>query len=126
MFLGVVETPLQFIFVASLSNNYYFTICGYWLLQNLEKRKKSNNFNRLQMELFFLQNISLPRIQTHQICCLSVYMPGHINGILWYLSENGDLWFCLKCNSHLFPFGSLNNIAFMLHILNSSNIKKQK
>ena len=34
------------------------TICGRWLLQNLEKRNKSNNFNRLQIEVFYLPNIS--------------------------------------------------------------------
>ena len=26
-----------------------------------------------------------------------------------YLSGNGDPWFCLKCNSQLFPFGALSN-----------------
>ena len=34
------------------------TICGCWLLQNLEKRNKSNNFNRLHIEVFYLPNIS--------------------------------------------------------------------
>ena len=35
-------------------------ICGFWLLQNLEKRKKSNKFNRLWIEVLFLPNISPP------------------------------------------------------------------
>ena len=30
---------------------------------------------------------------------------------------------CLKCNSHLFPFGTLDNKKFMQHILNSSSMK---
>ena len=34
------------------------TICGCWLLQNLGKRKKSNKFNRLQIEVLFLPNKS--------------------------------------------------------------------
>ena len=38
-------------------------------------------------------------------------------------SGNGDPWFCLKCNSQLFPFGTLDNKKFMLHIHNSSNMK---
>ena len=40
-----------------------------------------------------------------------------------YLSGNGDPWFCLKCNSHLFQFGTLDNKKFMHHIVNSSNMK---
>ena len=40
-----------------------------------------------------------------------------------YLSENGDPWFCPKCNSQLFPFGTLDNKKFMYHILHSSNMK---
>ena len=40
-----------------------------------------------------------------------------------YLSENGGFWFCLKCNSRLFPFVTLDNKIFMQHILNSSNMK---
>ena len=40
-----------------------------------------------------------------------------------YLSENDDPWFCLKCNSQLFPFGTLDNKKFMQYILNSSNMK---
>ena len=34
------------------------SVCGCWLLQNLEKRKKSIKLNRLQIEVFFLPNIS--------------------------------------------------------------------
>ena len=40
-----------------------------------------------------------------------------------YLSGNDDPWFCLKCNSLLFPFGTLDNKRFMQHILNKSNMK---
>ena len=40
-----------------------------------------------------------------------------------YFCANGDPWFCLKCNSQLFPFGTLYNKKFMQHKLNSSNIK---
>ena len=40
-----------------------------------------------------------------------------------YLSGNGYPWFCLKCNSPLFQFGTLENKKFMQHILNSSNMK---
>ena len=29
-----------------------------------------------------------------------------------YLNGNDDPWFCLKCNSELFPFGTLNNKTF--------------
>ena len=35
-------------------------MCGCWSLQNLEKERKLNKFNRLQIEVFFLQNISTP------------------------------------------------------------------
>ena len=40
-----------------------------------------------------------------------------------YLSANGDPWFCLQCNSQLFPFGNLDHKKFMQHTLNSSNMK---
>ena len=40
-----------------------------------------------------------------------------------YLSENGDPWFFLKCNSQLFPFGTLDNKKFIQHILHISNMK---
>ena len=42
-----------------------------------------------------------------------------------YLSGNCDHWFCLKCNSQLFPFGTLGNKKFMQHILHSSNMKNE-
>ena len=38
-----------------------------------------------------------------------------------YFSRNGDPWFCHKCNSQLFPFGTLDNRNLMQHILSSSN-----
>ena len=41
--------------------NIMLTICCCWLLQNLEKRKKSNEFNKLQVEvLFLIPSISSP------------------------------------------------------------------
>ena len=40
--------------------NVILSISDYWLLQNLEKRKKSNTFNRLQIEVFSLPNVSSP------------------------------------------------------------------
>ena len=39
-----------------------------------------------------------------------------------HLSGNSEPWFCLKCNSQLFPFGTLDNKKFMQLILNSSNM----
>ena len=41
-----------------------------------------------------------------------------------YLNENDDLWFCLKCNTELFPFGTLNNKTFNQYT-NSSNIQNK-
>ena len=77
MFLGVLETPLQFIFVTSLSNTRFLTICGCWFLQNLEKRKKSNKFNRLQIEVFFLPNISTPlNIDPSNLSYVRIYAQG--------------------------------------------------
>ena len=41
--------------------NIMLTICCCWLLHNLEKRKKSNEFNKLQVEvLFLIPSISSP------------------------------------------------------------------
>ena len=40
-----------------------------------------------------------------------------------YLSGNSDPWFCLRCNSQLSQFGTLDKKNFMQNILNSSNIK---
>ena len=47
--------------------NVILTISGSWLLQNLAKRRKSNKFNRLQIEVFFLRIISpsLPPQKKH-------------------------------------------------------------
>ena len=41
-----------------------------------------------------------------------------------YLNGNDDPWFCLKCNTELFPFGTLNNKTFNQYI-NSSNIQNK-
>ena len=60
-----------------------FTICGYWLIQNLDKRKKRNKFKRFQIEMFFLPNISTPSPEYNPIkCSLCPYIsPVHINTI---------------------------------------------
>ena len=42
-----------------------------------------------------------------------------------YLGGNVDRWFCLKCNSQLFPFMALDNKKIMQHLLNSSNMKNK-
>ena len=56
MFPGVLETPFQVIFIASLSNKRYSY--HLWLLVITKSgKKKSNKFNRLQIEVFFLPNI---------------------------------------------------------------------
>ena len=48
--------PLQFIFFLLLHQiNVILTICGCWLLQNLENRNKRNKFKRLQIKVFFFQ-----------------------------------------------------------------------
>ena len=57
--------PLQFTFVTSLplyQISVILTIYGCWLSKNLEKVKKSNKFNRVQIEVFLLANISTPYI----------------------------------------------------------------
>ena len=41
-----------------------------------------------------------------------------------YLNGNDDPWFCLKCNTELFPFGTLNNKTFNQYI-SSSNIRNR-
>ena len=58
MFPGVLEHHYSSFLLLLYQINVILTICGYWLLQNLEKRKKNNKFNRLQIELFSLPNIS--------------------------------------------------------------------
>ena len=40
-----------------------------------------------------------------------------------YLSGKGDPWFCLKCKSQLFPFGTINNKKITQSILNNGNKK---
>ena len=40
-----------------------------------------------------------------------------------YHSGTVNPWICLKCNSQLFPFATLNYKTFIQHILNISNVK---
>ena len=90
MFPGVLETPLQFIFVTSLSNKRY--AYHLWLLVITKKeRKKTNKFNRLQIEVLFLPNISPPvyinlppptEYRPIKFVLCPYIRPGRINGIL--------------------------------------------
>ena len=41
-----------------------------------------------------------------------------------YLNGNDDSWLCIKCNTKLFPFGTLNNKTFNKYI-DSSNIQNK-
>ena len=41
-----------------------------------------------------------------------------------YLNDNDDPWFCLKCNSEIFPLGTLNNKTFNLYI-DDSNVQNK-
>ena len=76
--------------------NVNFTVCGYWLLKNLEK-KKSNKFNSVQIEVSFLPNISsFPQYRLIKFVFYLYIRPGRINEILRYLTLNvfktGSLW----------------------------------
>ena len=57
MFPRVLKKSLQFI----------LTICGRWLLQNLEK-KKINKFKGLQIEMFSLNVITCARLRLKSKC----------------------------------------------------------
>ena len=58
-------------------------------------------------------------------CNLWVHIKCNLNFIdCQYLNGNDDPWFCLKCNTELFPFGTLNNKTFNQYI-NSSNIQNK-
>ena len=89
MFPGILETLLQFIFVTSLSNKHYFYQLWLLVITNLEKRKKSNKFNRLQIEVFFLPNMSppLPKIPSN-LTFARIYAQGVLMGfysiLLWH------------------------------------------
>ena len=54
--------------------NVILTICGSWLSKNLEKSKKINKFNRLQIEVFFFPNLSPPRRMQFYKIALCPYM----------------------------------------------------
>ena len=92
MFPGVLETPLQFIFVTSLSNKRY--AYHLWLLVITKKeRKKSNKFNRLQIEVLFLPNISPPvyinlppppNIDPSNLSFVRIYAQGVLTGFYGY------------------------------------------
>ena len=70
---------LQFIFVTSLSNKRYLTINSCWLLQNLEKIKKSNKFNRFQIGVFFFPNIP-PNIGPSNLPFVRIFAQGVLTG----------------------------------------------
>ena len=55
---GGPGTPLQFIFVTSLSNKRYSYHLWMLVIAKSGKKKKNNKFNRLEIELFSLPNIS--------------------------------------------------------------------
>ena len=56
------------------------TVCGYRLLQNVEKRRKSNKFNRSQIELS-----PFPEFRPIKFVLFPYIRPGRINGNLRYL-----------------------------------------
>ena len=64
----------------------------FWLLQNLEKREKSNKFNRLQIEVFFFPNINPSTSPTPKhrpikfVVCLDI-RTGCIDVILRYFTR---------------------------------------
>ena len=62
---------LSLLFICQM--NIFLAICGCWLLQNLAKRKKSNKFNRLQIEVFFLPNISSPNTGSSNLNFVRTY-----------------------------------------------------
>ena len=85
---------ISYLYQINVSNSYHL-----WLqvIINLEKRRKSNKFNRLQIEVLLLSNISqilcTPQIRapprpeyrpTKFVLCPYI-RPGCINGILRYL-----------------------------------------
>ena len=109
MILGVMEMPLQFIKVYYYFCFYYFlVIFGCWLLQSLEKWKKGNMFNRLQIEVFFLAHISTPNIGPSNFSFVCIYTPGELMGFnSIYLSESttkSSSLFKYVCSSSLFKY----------------------
>ena len=95
-YLGIFHAVLLWCFFCWLWTNSccarrYFTIFGWWLLlQILEKRKKSNSFNRLQIEVSFLPNVSppFPKYRSIKFVLCPYIHPGRINGILQYIKNN--------------------------------------
>ena len=80
-FPGVLETPL--------SNKRFSYHLLLLVIKNVEKRKKSNKFNRLQIEVFFLPNIvpppptpyiSSPNIGPTNSSFVCIYAQGVITG----------------------------------------------
>ena len=76
MFPGVLETPLRFIYVTSLSNKRCFY--KLWLLVIIKsgKRKKRDKFNRLQIESFFHPDINPPNIGPSNLFFDRLYTQG--------------------------------------------------
>ena len=89
------------------------TICCYWLIQNLEKWKKSKQFNKLQIEVFFHSYINpsyisppIPQYRSIKFVLCPYLCPGCINTILWYV-----LFSWMKCFlDYMFFYDSCKNL----------------
>ena len=101
-FPGVLETPLQFIFVTSLPNKRYSYHLWLLVITKSGKKKNRNKFTRLQNEVFFLSNIGppvynpsppLPPVDYRPIkSVLCPYIhPRRINAILPYILATATL-----------------------------------
>ena len=99
MFPGVLETPLQFIFVISLPNKRYPYHLLLLVIAKAGKRKKSNTFYRFQIELFFLEWERCPKYRLIKFFLCPYIRPGCINGILKYFDKDPDVsrnYYCFK------------------------------
>ena len=100
--------------------NVILTICGYWLLQNLEKRKKINKFNRLQIEVFFLPNIGPPYINPPleytpmELTFVCVFAQGILTGFTVYFLHSVEQISCLKVKYKWLMSNTANKKHFIL------------
>ena len=81
MFPEVLETPLQFTFVTSLSNKRYSY--HLWLLVITKSGKKeSNKFSKFQIKVFFPPKVSPPppNIGPSNLSFLRIYAQGVLTG----------------------------------------------